>query len=62
MNNPCLQFVCFIIFENTLIRASLCLQQDDTVSYINGALKEGTQLSCFRKDKLGKDGNGNSYW
>ncbi|KDO79690.1 hypothetical protein CISIN_1g046168mg, partial [Citrus sinensis] len=48
-----------------LILKALCeirADQDDTVSYINGALKEGTQLSCFRKDKLGKDGNGNSYW
>lgn len=48
-----------------LILKALCeirADQDDSVSYINDALKEGTQLSCFRKDKLGKDGNGNSYW
>jgi hypothetical protein len=39
-----------------------CPQQDDTVSYVNDALKEGNQISSFRKDKIGGDGNGTSYW
>lgn len=38
------------------------LQQDDAVSYINDALKNGAEISCFRKDKIGGDGNATSYW
>ncbi|KAJ4708004.1 DDT domain-containing protein DDR4-like [Melia azedarach] len=48
-----------------LILKALCeirADQDDTVSYINAALKNKTQVSCFRKDKIGKDGHGTSYW
>lgn len=36
--------------------------QDDAVSYINNALKDGTHISCFRKEKLASHGNGTSYW
>ncbi|XP_030548783.1 DDT domain-containing protein DDR4 isoform X2 [Rhodamnia argentea] len=36
--------------------------QDDAVSYINNALKDGTPISCFRKEKLASHGNGTSYW
>ncbi|XP_021758060.1 DDT domain-containing protein DDR4-like [Chenopodium quinoa] len=36
--------------------------QDDLVSNINDALKEGAQISQFRKDKIGQDRNGVSYW
>ncbi|KAK9273776.1 hypothetical protein L1049_018586 [Liquidambar formosana] len=48
-----------------LILKALCeirADQDDTVSYINDALKNGTQLSSFSKDKIGGDGNGITYW
>ncbi|GMY37544.1 ddt domain-containing protein ddr4 [Fagus crenata] len=48
-----------------LILKALCelrAHQDDTVSYINDALKEGHQISSFYKDKIGGDGNGTSYW
>ncbi|XP_044463470.1 DDT domain-containing protein DDR4-like [Mangifera indica] len=48
-----------------LILKALCeirADQDDVLSYINNALKEGTQVSSFRKDKIGKDVNGTSYW
>ncbi|GMY19637.1 DDT domain-containing protein DDR4 [Fagus crenata] len=48
-----------------LILKALCelrAHQDDTVSYINDALKEGNQISSFYKDKIGGDGNGTSYW
>jgi len=38
------------------------IQQHDAVSYINDALKEGTQISSFRKDALGRDRTGTSYW
>lgn len=37
-------------------------EQDDLVSYINDALKEGKQPSHFRKDKICEDGTGISYW
>ncbi|KAE8056457.1 hypothetical protein FH972_013230 [Carpinus fangiana] len=48
-----------------LILKALCevrADQDDTLSYINDALKQGNQISCFRKDKIGGDGNGITYW
>ncbi|KAK4559206.1 hypothetical protein RGQ29_008451 [Quercus rubra] len=48
-----------------LILKALCelrAHQDDTVSYINDALKQGNEVSSFRKDKIGGDGNGTSYW
>nr|GLL46838.1 DDT domain-containing protein DDR4 isoform X1 [Ipomoea trifida] len=36
--------------------------QCDISSYINDSIKNGTALSTFRKDKLGGDGIGISYW
>lgn len=56
-----LQLVC-CPFLNSDVVTSIGLQQDDVLSYINNALKEGTQVSSFRKDKIGKDVNGTSYW
>jgi len=38
------------------------IQQHDAVLYINKALKEGTQISSFRKEALGRDRTGTSYW
>ncbi|OMO91004.1 hypothetical protein COLO4_18715 [Corchorus olitorius] len=35
--------------------------QVDTVSYINNALKSKKEISCFRKEKIGRNGNV-SYW
>ena len=40
----------------------LVLQQNDTVAYINNALKEGTDISAFRKERIGEDGNDTSFW
>ncbi|GMG99045.1 hypothetical protein Nepgr_000885 [Nepenthes gracilis] len=40
------------------IRAS----QGDSVTFINDSVKQGTQASSFRKDKIGSDANGISYW
>ncbi|RVW53998.1 DDT domain-containing protein DDR4 [Vitis vinifera] len=37
-------------------------EQNDTVSYINDAIKHGTELSCFRKNNIGGDRNGTTYW
>ncbi|KMT16909.1 hypothetical protein BVRB_2g043810 [Beta vulgaris subsp. vulgaris] len=48
-----------------LMLKALCevrIEQPDLVSYINGALKQGDQISNFRKDKIGQDRNGISYW
>ncbi|CAL5384300.1 unnamed protein product [Camellia sinensis] len=48
-----------------LLLKALCeirADQDDTVSYINDGLKNGTEISSFRKDKIGGDGNGTTYW
>ncbi|XP_024159909.1 DDT domain-containing protein DDR4-like [Rosa chinensis] len=36
--------------------------QDDAVAYINDALKQGTEISSFRKDKIGGDEKRTSYW
>ncbi|XP_010249779.1 PREDICTED: DDT domain-containing protein DDR4 isoform X1 [Nelumbo nucifera] len=48
-----------------LILKALCeirAFQVDMLSYINDAVKDGTKLSTFRKDKIGGDGNGTTYW
>ncbi|KNA04733.1 hypothetical protein SOVF_196910 [Spinacia oleracea] len=48
-----------------LMLKALCeirTQQHDLVSYINDALKEGGQVSQFRKDTIAQDKNGASYW
>jgi len=37
------------------------IQQHGAVSYINDALKEGNQISTFRKDAIGRDGTDTSY-
>ncbi|XP_010544490.1 PREDICTED: DDT domain-containing protein DDR4 [Tarenaya hassleriana] len=37
-------------------------EQDDVLSYINDNVKQGTQVSFFRKEKLGGDGKKISYW
>ncbi|XP_041022803.1 DDT domain-containing protein DDR4 isoform X2 [Juglans microcarpa x Juglans regia] len=51
--------------DRLLILKALCevrADQQDVLSYINDALKQGNQMSCFRKDKIGGDGSGTSYW
>ncbi|XP_057467516.1 DDT domain-containing protein DDR4 [Actinidia eriantha] len=48
-----------------LLLKALCeirADQDDTVSYVNDALKDGTAVASFRKDTIGGDGNGTKYW
>ena len=37
------------------------IQQHGAVSYINDALKEGTQISTFHKDAIGRDRTDTSY-
>ncbi|TKY74659.1 Remodeling and spacing factor 1 [Spatholobus suberectus] len=51
--------------DRLLLLKALCevrADQHDAVSYINDSLKEGTQISSFLKDALGRDGTGTSYW
>ncbi|KAL6215202.1 hypothetical protein ACLB2K_014633 [Fragaria x ananassa] len=51
--------------ERLLMLKALCelrADQVDAVAYINDALKEGTDISSFRKDKIGGDEKGTSYW
>lgn len=48
-----------------LILKALCeirAEQDDTLRYIDETLKQGAELSTFRKDRIGRGGNGASYW
>ncbi|CAM8879035.1 unnamed protein product [Rhodiola kirilowii] len=48
-----------------LILKALCelrADQDDAVFYINDALKNGTEVSFFRKDCIGQDARGATYW
>lgn len=51
--------------KRLLLLKALCelrADQDDALAYINDALKQGTEVSFFRKSKIGGDGNGTSYW
>ncbi|AES73759.2 hypothetical protein MtrunA17_Chr3g0138691 [Medicago truncatula] len=51
--------------DRLLLLKALCevrADQHDVVSYINDALKEGTQISSFRKEAFGIDGTRTSYW
>ncbi|OIV97761.1 hypothetical protein TanjilG_12518 [Lupinus angustifolius] len=51
--------------DRLLLLKALCevrADQHDAVSYINDALKEGTHITSIRKEALGRDGTGTSYW
>ncbi|KAL0394035.1 UNVERIFIED_CONTAM: DDT domain-containing protein DDR4 [Sesamum latifolium] len=48
-----------------LMLKALCevrADQYDAVSYINETMKNGTEVSNFRKDKLASNGNGIAFW
>ncbi|CAM8924067.1 unnamed protein product [Rhodiola kirilowii] len=48
-----------------LILKALCdirVEQEDIRSYIDHSIKRGVQLSAFRKDRVGGDSFGISYW
>ncbi|KAG4378751.1 hypothetical protein JHK82_047052 [Glycine max] len=38
------------------------VEQEDIRSYIDNSMKHGVQLSTFRKERIGGDSNGISYW
>ncbi|WOL08041.1 DDT domain-containing protein DDR4-like [Canna indica] len=48
-----------------LILKALCdirVEQEDIKSFIDNSLKHGIQLSTFRKERIGGDSHGISYW
>ncbi|GAB4845546.1 hypothetical protein Ancab_038951 [Ancistrocladus abbreviatus] len=48
-----------------VILKALCdirVEQEDIRSYIDDSLKHGAQLSAFRKERIGGDSHGISYW
>uniref|UniRef100_A0A803M1D2 DDT domain-containing protein DDR4 n=1 Tax=Chenopodium quinoa TaxID=63459 RepID=A0A803M1D2_CHEQI len=48
-----------------MILKALCdirVEQDDIRSYIDNSLKHGAQLSAFRKERIGGDSHGTSFW
>ncbi|XP_021733746.1 DDT domain-containing protein DDR4-like [Chenopodium quinoa] len=48
-----------------VILKALCdirVEQDDIRSYIDNSLKHGAQLSAFRKERIGGDSHGTSFW
>ncbi|CAO2826736.1 unnamed protein product [Amaranthus hypochondriacus] len=48
-----------------VILKALCdirVEQDDIRGYIENSLKHGAQLSAFRKERIGGDSHGVSYW
>ncbi|KAL0312012.1 UNVERIFIED_CONTAM: DDT domain-containing protein DDR4 [Sesamum radiatum] len=48
-----------------LMLKALCevrADQYDAVSYVNETIKNGTEISNFRKDKLASNGNGIAFW
>ncbi|XP_074316972.1 DDT domain-containing protein DDR4-like [Silene latifolia] len=48
-----------------VILKALCdirVEQDDIRSYIDNSVKQGVQLSAFRKARIGGDSHGISYW
>ncbi|KAK3160538.1 hypothetical protein QOZ80_1BG0060860 [Eleusine coracana subsp. coracana] len=51
--------------QRLLILKALCevrSEQDDAVRYVNDEMKKGTDISNFRKGKLGSGGSGTIYW
>ncbi|CAK8568721.1 unnamed protein product [Lathyrus sativus] len=51
--------------DRLLLLKAICevrADQHDVVSYINDSLKEGAEISSFRKNALGRDGTGATYW
>lgn len=38
------------------------LQQDDIRSYMEDSLKQGIQISLFRRERIGGDSHGISFW
>lgn len=38
------------------------MQQEDIRNFIDNSLKHGIQLTAFRKERIGGDSHGISYW
>ena len=52
--------IAFLLLYMT--RRIVCLQQEDIRNYIDNSLKHGAHLSAFRKERVGGDSHGISYW
>lgn len=48
--------------HNTELNISFISQQEDIRNYIDNSIKEGVQLSAFRKERIGGDSRGIFYW
>lgn len=60
---PVLFIYLLFLWEQTIHRDDWCvLQQDDIRNYIDDSLKRGVHLSLFRKERIGGDSHGVSYW
>ena len=53
---------CMRVFYYTFLLKLSIIQQNDAVWYVNDEMKKGTNISYFRKDKLGSGSNGTVYW
>ena len=53
-------YSCCILPEG--LNLSDVLQQEDVRNYIDNSLKHGVQLPAFRKERIGGDSHGISYW
>lgn len=48
--------------ENGIEAGCVFMQQEDIRNYIESSIKHGVQLSAFRKERIGGDSCGISYW
>ena len=65
-------FACFWLFILCLLYVVMLsslheylwhiLQQEDIRTYIESSLKQGIQLTAFRRERIGGDSHGISYW
>lgn len=56
-----MQLLIYILMD-PLTSRYIILQQEDIRNYIEDSLKHGTHLSAFRKERIGGDAYGISYW
>lgn len=54
--------VCFFYLLHNELNMFIVLQQEDIRNYIEDSIKHGVHLSAFRKERIGGDSHGISYW
>lgn len=57
-----MQLLCSFEKKNTTGMLIPILQQEDVRNFIDSSLKHGYHLSIFRKERIGGDSHGISYW